>query len=579
MKLVAIFSFFCISLTAFSQSTNRLTDTEYLRLRDRIKTLSGTRADSAFTYAEQMEKSDVSAHKAFALMAKSYLIQMKGDSITSKKYAALAFDYLKKVPPGAEKVKLNAYMLNYNGLAEWKRLNLNKALQSYNQGKAMSKSIGDIIQVIKFNNNISSVYADAKNYRLAIRTAKESDRLTDLNVNLYEKEKYDQSKTTVCYKLGCFYELEFFTDETNRVLLDSAEYYYKKTLIYSNHTATNNVSAQLNLAKIYHYKGNADQAGKMYLALLKRSRDYLTSDNFKYLNLNLGELYFKQKKYNEALMCFAKVDSVHQVNSNYPVAYYYSNYFQAKIFNQLNNHEKALEHSKIFLENYDKTETKSMQEASDVNFIASKEISSKEIQEIEKSNKRSVLLKWISIGLLVLIVGFVICFLIWKNQQKKKDIQKAMLLIEEFKQQIEKSKNNEVHEVLPKKESPALSIDEEKENEIIRKLQELEDKLVFLNQDYTQQFVAKKIKTNTAYLSLVVNKRFGKTFSEYANELKINYVINELITNPTYRKYSTQAIAESAGFKKANSFTISFKKRTGLTPVQFADKIESEYSV
>ena len=48
---------------------------------------------------------------------------------------------------------------------------------------------------------------------------------------------------------------------------------------------------------------------------------------------------------------------------------------------------------------------------------------------------------------------------------------------------------------------------------------DIEDKLVFLNQDYTQQFVAKKIKTNTAYLSFVVNKRFGKTFSEYANEL------------------------------------------------------------
>jgi YesN/AraC family two-component response regulator len=91
--------------------------------------------------------------------------------------------------------------------------------------------------------------------------------------------------------------------------------------------------------------------------------------------------------------------------------------------------------------------------------------------------------------------------------------------------------------------------------------------------------VAKKIKTNTAYLSYVVNKRLGKSFSEYANELKLNYVINQLITNPTYRKYSTQAIAESAGFKKANSFTISFKKRTGLTPVQFAEKIESEYSV
>jgi YesN/AraC family two-component response regulator len=579
MKLIVIVSFFCISLTAFSQSTNRLTDTEYLKLRDKIKALSNSKAESAFIYAEQMEKSDVSAHKSFAFMAKSYLIQMKGDSVASKKYAALAFDYLKKVPQGAEKTKLNSYLLNYNGLAEWKRHNLSKALQSYKQGKVMSQSIGDIIQVIKFNNNISSVYSDAKNFRLAIKTARESDRLTDLNVDLYDKEKYDQSKSTVSYKLGCFYDLEFFADEANRVLLDSAVYYYKRTLVYSNHTMANNASAQLSLAKIYNYKGNFKEAEKMYLGLLKKSRDYLTPDNFKHLNVNFGELYFKQKKYNEALMCFRKVDSVHQINSNSPVAYYYSNYFQAKIYNLLNNHEKALEHSKIFLENYDKIETKLSEEAIDVNFMVDKADSEKEILEIEESNQRFVLLQWVLIGLLVVAVAFLIGFLVWKNQQKKRDNHKAMLLIEEFKRQLELNKNATSAENVTKKESALLSIDEEKENDIIKKLQELEDKLVFLNQDYTQQFVAKKIKTNTAYLSHVVNKRFGKSFSEYANELKINYVINELITNPTYRKYSTQAIAESAGFKKANSFTISFKKRTGLTPVQFADKIESEYSV
>lgn len=70
-------------------------------------------------------------------------------------------------------------------------------------------------------------------------------------------------------------------------------------------------------------------------------------------------------------------------------------------------------------------------------------------------------------------------------------------------------------------------------------------------------------------MSYVVNKNFKKSFSEYSNELKINYVINEMINNPTYRKYSTQAIAESVGFKNAISFTKSFNKRTGVTPVQF----------
>lgn len=591
MRLLAFSIFFCFSFAAFSQNKSDLTDVEYLRLSDKIKTLSNSDPNGAYNYAERMEKSNNNTHKAFALAAKSYLLQVKGDSVASKASANLAFNHLKNVTPGVEKTRLNAYILNFNGLAEWKRNNLNKALQSYNQGKKLSQSIGDIIQEIKFNNNIASVYAYAKDYRLAISTARESDKLTDRNVNLYEKVKYNQSKTTVSYKLGSFYDLEFFAKEKNQVLLDSAIYYYKRTLVYSDHTAINNAAAKLNLGKIYSYKGDFAKAEKMLLGLLKSNRDYLTPDTFKYLNVNLGDLYYKKKQYKEALMYLKKVDSAHYVNSNNPIPFYFSNYFQSKIYNALNEHEEALKHSEIFLDYYDKMETKLQQETIEVYFNIGKEDASKEILEIEKLNGRIILLRKAVIGLLVLLVVFIIGFLIWKNNQKKKDNLKAMLLIEEFKRQIENNKTMDQTEVLPqtealpvidalpKKESFTLSIDEEKEDLIIRKLRELEDKLVFLNQDYTQQFVAKKIKTNTAYLSFVVNKRLGKSFSEYANELKINYVINQLITNPTYRKYSTQAIAESAGFKKANSFTISFKKRTGLTPVQFAEKIESEYSI
>ncbi|MFC7775145.1 helix-turn-helix domain-containing protein [Flavobacterium sp. GCM10027622] len=578
MKLSVVFAFLCIPFVAFSQS-NTLNHSEYLVLRDKIKGMLNTSADSAFVYAVRMEKSNNSAHKAFAYGAKSYLLQYKGDSIASKANASLAFKYLKSVPAGIEKDRLESYLLNYKGLSEWKRGNLNEALLSYYQGKKLSQKIGDIIQEIKFYNNISSIYNDIKNYRLAIKTARESDRLTDANFHLYDTKKYNQSKTTVSYKLASFYDNEFFIHENNRVLLDSAEYYYKRTLVYSDHTVTNNTTAKLNLGKIYNYKGDFIQAEKIYLGLLKMNKVGLTQDNFKYLNLNLGELYFKQKKYQEALRCFQQVDSVHVINANSPVAFNCSNYFQAKIYNLLKNHEKALEHSKIFLVNYDATESKLLQEALEVNFSVGKKQSIQEIQEIERNNGNYIFWKRIVFALTVMLVILLIGFLIWKNHQKKKDNQKAMLLIEEFKRQIEKSQNKSEKEVLPKRESATLSIDEEKEDLIVKKLTELEEKKVFLNQDFTLQFVAKKIKTNTAYLSHVVNKRFGKSFSEYANELKINYVINELITNPTYRKYSTQAIAESAGFKKANSFTISFKKRTGLTPVQFADKIESDYYV
>ena len=177
--------------------------------------------------------------------------------------------------------------------------------------------------------------------------------------------------------------------------------------------------------------------------------------------------------------------------------------------------------------------------------------------------------------LLVLILYF--------KKQNNLRIQNAKQSAEKFQLEAEKTKSkniallNEIED-FKKQQKPknTVVIDSEKENQIVAKLLTLEKKEVFLNPDFTQQFVAKKIKTNTAYISHVVNKRFGKTFSEYANDLKINYAIHQMETNPVYRKYSTQAIAESVGFKSAISFRKSFTKKTGFSPTQFLKNIENK---
>jgi len=52
-----------------------------------------------------------------------------------------------------------------------------------------------------------------------------------------------------------------------------------------------------------------------------------------------------------------------------------------------------------------------------------------------------------------------------------------------------------------------------------------------------------------------------------------------MIETSIYRKYSTQAIAESVGFKNAVSFTKSFSKRTGVSPTQFAKRLDTASEV
>ena len=571
---------------AFSQSKVTLTDKEYQKLHDKARGFLNSDIDSSFFYANKIEQSNNYLHQSFAVGLKSYLFQIKGDSVTSKKLYKQAFELLEKTPRGIERSKVNSYLLNYGGLAEWKKGNYSKALKYYQQGKAVSKSINDLMQMVKFNNNISVIHKEVGNYEYAIRAAKESDRLTDEFEYLYDEEQFDDSKAKINFNLGGFYESYYFFKPEKVTSLDSAEYYYKKAILFSKKLNFLRVSSEIGLSNIYFLQRDFEQAKKGYHKLLIDAKNDSKSPFFSGLNRNLGQVYFNIKEYDNALIYFKQVDSVYNQSKNNFDDYILSNYFQAKIYGFKKDYDKALLHSEIYLKNFEKSEKKLNKETLDINYNLSKQNLEKEMNELEESSRLKVLLKNVGYAFLV-ILFFVLIFSLVKNRKDKKETDRKLnLLIAQYKEEIEKK--NVMVEALPKvepavsmpestakRESNVISIDEEKENEIVEKLKALEAKQMYLNPDFTQQFAAKKIKTNTTYLSYVVNKRFGKSFSEYSNELKINYVINEMITNPTYRKYSTQAIAESAGFKNAVSFTKSFSKRTGVTPVQFAKKLDT----
>lgn len=119
----------------------------------------------------------------------------------------------------------------------------------------------------------------------------------------------------------------------------------------------------------------------------------------------------------------------------------------------------------------------------------------------------------------------------------------------------------------------AFVIKDEKITEILENLVKLENKKYYLKQDFTLHSAAKKLKTNTAYLSKIVNNELGKNFSTYLNELRINYIILELKNNSKLRAYSVNSIAEEIGYKSADSFTKYFKAATGLTPSVYINKI------
>ena len=124
-------------------------------------------------------------------------------------------------------------------------------------------------------------------------------------------------------------------------------------------------------------------------------------------------------------------------------------------------------------------------------------------------------------------------------------------------------------------ETNSSDVSEEVKTQILEGLKKLEEKEYFLKQECNSYNVAKKIGTNTSYLSKVINNHYGKNFNTYINDLRINYAILRLKNHVIFRSYSIQSIAEEIGYKSADSFTKYFKKDTGLNPSFYIKEIKN----
>ncbi|WP_299250547.1 AraC family transcriptional regulator [uncultured Lacinutrix sp.] len=236
-----------------------------------------------------------------------------------------------------------------------------------------------------------------------------------------------------------------------------------------------------------------------------------------------------------------------------------------------------------------------------------------EILEKEKYKKNNWVWTFISISLIVLIVALFFFFKI-KAFQNQKRFNELMIKIKAYEDKkkttaldpiaIEKQETvkelKETQDIVGEKDlekdlsktkktnttteeeeeeeeeetDSGYVIDDKKVEEILIKIQKLEDKQYYLRQDCTMHNMAKKLKTNTSYLSKIVNTHLEKSFSTYINELRINHAILELKNNKRLRSYSVKGIAEEMGYKNADAFSRYFKVATGISPTVYIKKIE-----
>ena len=198
------------------------------------------------------------------------------------------------------------------------------------------------------------------------------------------------------------------------------------------------------------------------------------------------------------------------------------------------------------------------------------ELISKEDHAINSLQKKSGTAKFYIIALVFL--GILLLYLLWYTSAKNK----------QFKIRYEKlmSQNTEKQNIPIKTSSSQLTIDlsEDLVNDILKKLKLFEEKQHFIK-NLTLNSLAKKLDTNSSYLSKIINHTQQTNFSNYINKLRVNLAIEKLKSEAIFRKYTIKAIANEVGFHSVQSFNSAFYKQTGISASFFIKQLNSDLKI
>ena len=84
--------------------------------------------------------------------------------------------------------------------------------------------------------------------------------------------------------------------------------------------------------------------------------------------------------------------------------------------------------------------------------------------------------------------------------------------------------------------------------------------------------VAEELDSNRTYLSQIINRQTGLTFTQYVNEYRINDAVRQL--SESTNEQSFKSIAQSVGFSSMTTFYKAFQQVVGMTPSQYRNKIK-----
>jgi AraC-like DNA-binding protein len=117
-------------------------------------------------------------------------------------------------------------------------------------------------------------------------------------------------------------------------------------------------------------------------------------------------------------------------------------------------------------------------------------------------------------------------------------------------------------------------ISEELETAVLKRLQKFENKKEYLSKNVNLTSLAVLLNTNTKYAANIILRNYGTNGTDYLNDLRIEYTIGRLNSDPKFQSYTQKTISNEAGFGSVLSFNRAFKAKTDLTLTEFIAQLQ-----
>ncbi|RDK83491.1 helix-turn-helix domain-containing protein [Marinirhabdus gelatinilytica] len=452
----------------------------------------------------------------------------------------------------------NFYLNIEKGYNKAKELD-NLSLQVYASSNLVYyKSIwGDPAHALTFQKNIHKLILSDSFKQRMINEARKTKRF-DLD-SMYRIEKSISYQNLVhCYiYLRKLDSARLYNKNLRETVIDFEQNFLDRFISWSQATQM----------EIEYFDGNYEyviELGESFLKNDSISKKYYKKDLLLYLGLAQYQKGNRKRGVNNLL----KVDSIfssHGMKDFFP--------YERLVYEKLIEHSKGnndIETQVKFLNKlvivdsvlksrYAFFESKFIKQFETPALLAAKD---EQIKYLEYQNAKPNPLIWVVLALLSTSL-----LLLWYYKRRQAVYRKRFL-------QLQQRLNTPSQVRSLQESSKKIELSQDVIAHILKQLERFEKQQRFTNPDISLRFLAKKFNTNTNYLSRVINLKMEKNFSQYLNELRIDYIIEELNENSMARKYTIKALAEECGYTNAVSFSRAFYTKTGMKPSYYVENLK-----